>query len=871
MCFARGPNGDLYGVNGLDRGVRWDGVSAEVEQLGITAPASAPTVSANTTSPLFPVRQIDLIDGGRGFVQVPSVTVAAAASGTPAKARAVITNSSVSRVNVTDFGGLYSTAPAVTIAAPTGSLSGTGATLTPVMGQLITGAFITNQGSGYTSAPDVTVADNTGPGAGAILEATVLGGRLRSITVINPGTTPYTDPVISFSGGGGSGAAATARTQQGVQSVTVTNGGSGYYGRFSVRFVAVPFGGSGATAVAEANTSGVIASVTVLSPGSYRVAPTANISTPLRFSTRAARAVAVLSSGIVGRFLCAYRYVDDTVPAIPSSLSPIATLDVDSAAAHLAWSNLTAGSEARVARLELWRTTADQALAFYRVAVLPAGATSFTDVLQDEDLTAAVRARPCTANASTDVITCAGHGLAPGDIVSFESLTGGAGLVSNKDYYARDITGTTFKVAATPDGEAVDITTNATAGQALCRSFAVLPVVLPDGSPNAYRFRPPPANKSVVVMYQDRAWYAVDSPGRTYSGAALATAAAPNTLYFSELDEPESVPEPNQLILQDNVNGSDRITALMPFGGGMVVFQERHCYRLSYAADPLLDGSFSLLAQRGCLHQRAYDTNEGVAYIADYSGIYILSGADAEPISDVISDFWSEGRIKFSAATNFFMRADPKTGIVRFFYADAALTAGNLPDRALCYHPLAKAWWVEVFGQPVTAATLAKTGGQLSLIAGMSSGAIVRFDAAGSDLLANGSSQGISCSFRTGAMALNASNDRGIRLIYKPTAAAATLGLQLHYNNSDTARPAAVASDTGGGFKTNGGSSATLDMRSARSALGSANGLAVARYSGRVDDRSAGGDRHLAVGLSVTRPSSEKVTLYGVGVAGVGE
>lgn len=875
MCFARGPNGDLYGVNGQERGLRWDGVSANVEQLGITAPAAAPTVAANTTSPLFTVTGIDVIAGGKGFTRIPAVTVGAATSGAAAKATAAISGSSVSRITITDFGGGYSAPPAVTIAAPTGSVAGSGATLTPVMGSLITGALITNLGSGYTEPPVVTVADEIGgPGAGAILEATVIAGRVRGIVVINPGTTAYTAPTISFSGGGGSGAAATLRTQRGVQSVTVTAGGSGYFGEFDVQFYASPFRGTGAVAIATGNTSGAIASVTVLAPGSYSTNPLTTVATPRRLATTPAQAVAVLSRGTEGRFLCAYRYVDDTPRSsagpIPSSLSPFATLEISSPAAHIAWSALAAGPEARASRIELWRTTADQALSFFRVAVLPIDTATFTDVLRDEELTAGVRARPCTAVAATDVITCTGHGLAEGDAVAFSSLAGGAGVVANKNYYARDVTGTTFKVAETAGGSAVDITTDLTAGTALCQSFGALPIVLPDGAPNAYRFRPPPANKSTMVIYQDRAWYAVDSPGIGYDGVAVANAAEPNTLYFSETDEPESVPETNQIILQDNVNGSDRITGLMPFGGGMVVFQERNCYRLSYATEPLLDGSLSLIAQRGCLHQRAYDVAEGVAYVADYSGIYTLSGADASPLSEAIDDFWTEGRIKFSAMSQAFMRADPRTHIVRFFFADATQTTGDMPDRALCYHPLTKAWWLEVYGQAITAATAGKIGGQLSLFAGGAGGAVMKFDATGEDLLANGTTSGIACSFRTGSMALNSSKDRSIRLLYRPTTAAATLTLRLHYNNSDTARPSAVASDPGNGFKAEGGQGATLDLRTNRSALGAASGNAVCRYSGRVDDRSSGADRHIAVDFSLVRPSSEAVTLYGAGITGAG-
>ncbi len=47
MCFCKTRRGDVIGVNGVDRGFRWDGKTANVEDLGITAPAAAPSIAAS--------------------------------------------------------------------------------------------------------------------------------------------------------------------------------------------------------------------------------------------------------------------------------------------------------------------------------------------------------------------------------------------------------------------------------------------------------------------------------------------------------------------------------------------------------------------------------------------------------------------------------------------------------------------------------------------------------------------------------------------------------------------------------------------------------------------------------------------------------
>lgn len=69
-----------------------------------------------------------------------------------------------------------------------------------------------------------------------------------------------------------------------------------------------------------------------------------------------------------------------------------------------------------------------------------------------------------TGNETTDVITLNGHGFSDGDKVKFSALTGGAGLSTNTEYFVRDKTTNTFKLAATSGGAAIDFTTAITAG-----------------------------------------------------------------------------------------------------------------------------------------------------------------------------------------------------------------------------------------------------------------------------------------------------------------------------------------------------------------------------------------------------------------------
>jgi hypothetical protein len=69
-----------------------------------------------------------------------------------------------------------------------------------------------------------------------------------------------------------------------------------------------------------------------------------------------------------------------------------------------------------------------------------------------------------TGTAATDLINSTAHGLTAGQRVKLTGLTGGAGLVSGTTYYVvGPVTANTFKVALTPNGTPIDITTDLTA------------------------------------------------------------------------------------------------------------------------------------------------------------------------------------------------------------------------------------------------------------------------------------------------------------------------------------------------------------------------------------------------------------------------
>ncbi|MGH7239740.1 MAG: hypothetical protein ACREHG_06695 [Candidatus Saccharimonadales bacterium] len=81
----------------------------------------------------------------------------------------------------------------------------------------VASATVTAGGSGYTSVP--TVAFSGGAGTGAAATAVLTSEVVTSLVITDPGSGYTSAPTIAFSGGAGSGAAATAVLSDGAMTV----------------------------------------------------------------------------------------------------------------------------------------------------------------------------------------------------------------------------------------------------------------------------------------------------------------------------------------------------------------------------------------------------------------------------------------------------------------------------------------------------------------------------------------------------------------------------------------------------------------------------------------------------------------------------
>jgi hypothetical protein len=368
--------------------------------------------------------------------------------------------------------------------------------------------------------------------------------------------------------------------------------------------------------------------------------------------------------------------------------------------------------------------------------------------------------------------------------------------------------------------------------------YGLLPVTLPSGQLNARRFGVPPANYAVACMFQDRCWIGVDTTGEK-----------PNSLYYSEVDEPESIPLDNELVVQENAGDSDALVALIPLGASLLAVQSRHVYRIQYVAQPVLDASIMLAAYRGILNARCWDVMGGVAFIADSYGVYAFDGQNDEAISVAIDNYFRNGHIDFSKSSQFFIRCDLATKVVRFFYCRSTDTT---PVRAFCYCAATKTWWREGYAYPVTAAAPYASNGKQGIAYGLGDGSFATLDGYSDRGTA------ISYSYQTGNMQLVPDESRrAVSVTYTPTTGDSSLALRKYFNGSASARQNVIASDRGDGFVNQSpGTDSVLNMKLTRSSLGDAVGVARVTFSGGNEERSAGADRHMSIGFSGSQTTS---------------
>lgn len=716
---------------------------------------------------------------------------------------------------------------------------------------------VTDGGQNYFAPPTVTIGGVTGA------KATLAGSEVGRVAFLTSATTHTTPPQVVLSGGQASGAAATA-----VMEATVTGVQIGYTNGMYATPPTVTFyanagvtesraaKGYGVINVAAGATSGPLSGIVLTDGGEYQYTGS--------LASRARPVGAYVSAG--------------PIAGVTPLLHVQTTAVVDSVTVSKAGTNYASPPQVLFSTRGLRRAGGGAAAV---AAVSSGGVTSvtLTNFGSGYDGSVAVEFANAPAQASAVMAPrLAGEYLCgvryidasglPGNLCplvtvdcgdgastiqwNLSSLTftdGAPNRVAKAELWrtSGDQAITLYRVAEVSPGTTsfADSLPDATLVDPSRSGYGELPILTADGYPNAYRFGVPPSQMSSICMFADRAWYAVDESG-----------AEPNALYFSEAGEPESVPATNQVIIQSVGRESDRITGMFPMDGALYVCQQRSITRLTVSGNPLEQAAAQQVAQRGLLNDRCWVLHEGAVYAADSTGMYAFDGSSTKPLSDPVKEFWTDPRMDFTQSSKFFVSLDSDQQVVRLHYP---VTTSFSVDRALCYSLVTQSWWEERYGHHMSCVATAYKNGRPESYAG-GSGAVYQLNTGNTDAGA-----GIGYSLKTGNFPLNNDPKRGLRLVYTPTSASHTVQASVYYSGSTAAQPFAVDTDLGTGFVTTAGSTAA-QLNLARNT----SGFAQLSLAGRLDDRSSGTQRHIAIGLSGTQGASAKPVIHTLQVEGAG-
>ena len=485
-------------------------------------------------------------------------------------------------------------------------------------GNSISSVRIVNAGRNYFAPPTIEVRGG-GQGYGLAVVPTLTNGKITSVTITDPGKN-YTESPELYT------ASAAAVAVPSMRPTMVGRYRCAY--RFADRSETVV--GRFSTTVGDANTLLTVASSTGIKPDMVVEGTGIPLNTKVKSVNGTTLELSQPVSGASSGTAVSIVVRDMSKPVAYSDFSPIVDIDAGpndqrTHCSKMAWSIPGITPPARADMVELWRTSADQSLVFYRVDVYGIPSSNGVTIVGDDTLTDEELFDPGRTN------------------------------------------------------------------------YAAMPVVLPNGSVNAYRFGVPRNDMSVCVAFQDRLWYGVSTSGKDA-----------NTLFYSVFDEFESFPDVHELPIQNNTKSTDTLTAMIPFGSMLLAMQHRHCYAVNYQTGPDVDPAIQLIANRGCLQQRCWDVYQNVLYAADESGIYAMDRTgEVAPISTAIREFFVSETIDFSKRESFFLQVDPRTGILRFF-CTLASSSCDTPDFAMCVDIASKAWWTERWPNSITSSCIGR-------------------------------------------------------------------------------------------------------------------------------------------------------------------
>jgi hypothetical protein len=198
------------------------------------------------------------------------------------------------------------------------------------------------------------------------------------------------------------------------------------------------------------------------------------------------------------------------------------------------------------------------------------------------------------------------------------------------------------------------------------------------------------------------------------------------SIVYSEAGLPEAWPPTNSLVL--NYTG-DEITGLISKSTFVYILERRHVHKMAYQTDPADDGTVSLVAYRGCLNQRCWQSVDNVLFLLDGQGIWAFDGqggADAKStkVQEIFRPDSVGAKINWKESKWFHSSHDRAGETLRWF---VVLQGTDYPQHAICYNYRQDRWWIEEYPITITASTLARVSGTSEALRGLFGGEYERF------------------------------------------------------------------------------------------------------------------------------------------------
>lgn len=479
-----------------------------------------------------------------------------------------------------------------------------------------------------------------------------------------------------------------ASSTSSITQVSISSGGTNYYGTPQLNYSGNGYGLELDAVVAN----GQITQVNVTNGGSGFTSP------PLiTADSEKAKLIPVMRPAMRGTYRCAYRYADWSQTEIAqrsiTTVSGQNTVTISSAAGVEPNMVLESDNTPFMARvvsisgttltLSAAATATGAVAAIVRDMSRPIAYSDFSPITDIDTTQFSAVPRPTAMVWSLPSVTPPSRAT----VVEFFRTSGDQSLVFYRLEQYGKATGNSVSIVGT------DTMTDEDLFNPDRPFYAAVPVVLPNGGLNAYRFGVPRGDMAVCAAYGDRLWYGVSTSGQNA-----------NSVFFSEYDEFESCPAENELAIQNNQKSTDSLTGLVPFATFLLCMQNSHCYALSYNTDPSVDASIQMLAHRGMLSQPCHDLFDDRIFVMDERGIYVMDRSGAvQSLSDPIRNYFDNGLLDLSHRKRFFLKVDQRNSILRAFVVTKGSNATS-PNMAFCYHLNLKCWWTESWPNGYTCA-----------------------------------------------------------------------------------------------------------------------------------------------------------------------